>query len=373
MSQAQAILSKTNKYQRVYNFSAGPATLPESVLEQAQSELLNYQSSGMSVMEMSHRSKEFDEILNEARDTLRRLIQLPSDYEILFLQGGATFQFSMAPLNFYKKGKAIEVIHTGSWTKKAISEAKKIAEVKTIASSEDKNFTELPDLSDVTLGDEASYIHWCSNNTIFGTQWKNFPKKGNAPWVIDMSSEILSRKFNYTNFDLIYAGAQKNVGPSGVTLVLVKKDWAASANTELPALLRYQDHIEGDSRLNTPPTFGIYIAGLVFKWIEQAGGIEAIEKKNQAKAALLYKAIEDSSVYQSPIKKEDRSPMNVVFRVNNDETLEKKFLDEATSQGFANLKGHRSIGGLRASLYNAFPFEGVEALVAFMRDFEKKI
>lgn len=358
---------------RIFNFSAGPSALPLPVLEQAREEFLNFENCGMSVMEMSHRSKEFDRILERAETGVRKNLGVSSDYAVLFLQGGASLQFAMVPMNLYIKGKPVDVIHTGIWTQKAIDELAKTTEYRLAATGEAVNFTRLPLPQDIKLSPKASYIHTCSNNTIFGTQWRKFPEPGNVPLISDMSSDIFSRRIDVSKFGLIFAGAQKNIGPSGLTLVIIRKDLAERGSKDLPIMLQYRTHIEHGSRYNTPPTFGIYIAALVMEWIEREGGIPAMEKRNEEKAKALYEAIDGSGFYYSPIAKEDRSRMNVVFRVKGDkEELENKFAKEAEQAGLSGLKGHRSIGGLRASIYNAQTLEGVKALVAFMKEFERK-
>lgn len=360
-------------YNRIFNFSAGPAVLPEPVLERARDEMLNYQLSGMSVMEMSHRSKEFEKIIAHAEQGLRKIMGIPADYEVLFLQGGASFQFAMVPINLYIPGKPVDVLHTGVWTKKAIDELKKLTEFKIIASSEKENFKRIPRLSEIKVHSDASYVHMASNNTIYGTQWQEFPETGGIPLVADMSSDILSRRLDVSRFGLIFAGAQKNIGPSGVTLVIIRKDLAERCKPEIATMLQYRVHIKEKSLYNTPPTFAIYIAALVMDWIDQEGGLSKIEERNEAKAKILYDVIDSSSFYEGHAEKDSRSRMNVVFRIRGkDEALEEKFASESKKQGLSGLKGHRSAGGLRASIYNAMPASGVEALAAFMKEFEKK-
>ena len=359
--------------QRIFNFAAGPATLPLSVLEKAQSELLNYQDSGMSVMEMSHRSKVFEGILNRTEADLRRIMGIPENYAVLFLQGGASLQFSMLPMNLYLKDKPVDVIHTGVWTAKAIEELQKVAPYTIVASGEAEGFRAIPKLTPDLFNPNASYVHMASNNTIYGTQSTQFPDTGAVPLVCDMSSDILSRRVEVEKFGVIFAGAQKNLGPSGLTLVIIRKDLAERASADLPAMLNYRTHIKNISLYNTPPTFGIYIMGLVLQWIDEQGGLAGIEARNEEKAALLYQAIEESPFYHCPNVIGHRSKMNVVFRVHgNQEDLEAQFVKEATQRGLNELKGHRSAGGLRASLYNAQSIEGVKALVEFMKDFEKR-
>ncbi len=359
--------------ERVFNFSAGPAVLPVPVLEKAQSELLNYDGCGMSVMEMSHRSKEFDGIIARAEAGIRKLLGISDDYAVLFLQGGASLQFSMVPMNLFVEGKPVDIVHSGVWTKKAIAEHKKLCPFRLAASTEAENFLRLPQMKEIELSGDASYVYMCSNNTIYGTQFKQFPQIGEIPLVADMSSDILSRPLDVSHFGLIFAGAQKNIGPSGLTMVIIRKDLAERAKESLPTMLQYRTHIKEKSLYNTPPTFGIYIAMLVFEWLLERGGLSAMKKVNDEKAQKLYDAIDESDFFYTPIPAEDRSPMNVVFRVTgNKEDLEKAFVSEATKAGLSGLKGHRSVGGLRASIYNAFPPEGVEALVQFMKEFEKK-
>lgn len=353
----------------VYNFSAGPAILPKSVLEKAQSELVNYQNSGMSVMELSHRSSLFEAIIQEAEALLRELMNIPDNYKVLFLQGGASLQFTMIPLNLAQNKKALYV-NTGSWSKKAISEAKKIdnVEVAVIASSEDKNFTYIPEIKKEDIPQDAAYVHITTNNTIEGTCFYELPDTGEVPLVADMSSNILSINYNVADFGLIYAGAQKNIGPAGLTVVIVREDLIGQADV-LSAMLDYDIQAKNDSLYNTPPTFAIYMAKLVFEWIKELGGVAQMEQRNTEKAQLLYDEIEQSALFSSPVDPAFRSINNIPFVTGSDE-LDKKFNTEAVSEGFENLKGHRSVGGMRASLYNAFPKEGVEALVAFMKKFE---
>ncbi|RME88246.1 MAG: 3-phosphoserine/phosphohydroxythreonine transaminase [Candidatus Hydrogenedentota bacterium] len=366
------------KYNRVYNFSAGPAAIPTEVLEQVRDELLNYHDSGMSVMEMSHRSQDFTNIIEEAEANLRSLLNVSEEYAVLFLQGGASTQFAMAPMNLAGPGKKVALIQTGNWTKKASKEIEKIAKLEVIASTEDTNFDRLPDINSLPIPSDAAYVHMCSNNTIYGTEFFAFPDTGDIPLVCDMSSDILSRSIEVNNFGMIFAGAQKNLGPSGVTLVIIRKDLAERADKSLPTMFQYRTHIEKKSLYNTPPTFAIYVLGLVLKWVQKQGGLEAIEKRNIEKANLLYQAIDNLDFYTSPVQKENRSRMNVVFRIagaDKDEQkakLEKKFVEEAAEAGLKTLKGHRSVGGLRASIYNAMPIEGVKALVEFMEHFAEE-
>jgi len=358
---------------RIFNFSAGPAVMPEPVLERARDEMLNFQGSGMSVMEMSHRSPEFEGILARTERGLRQTMGIPDDYAVLFLQGGASLQFSMVPMNLYLLGRPIDVLHTGAWTEKAIEEIKKVAECRLAASTEAEKFRRLPRPDEIEFNPDASYVHICSNNTIFGTQWRSFPDTGEVPLVADMSSDILSRPVDVSKFGLIFAGAQKNIGPAGVTLVVMRKELAERAPASTPTMLKYATHIKNNSLYNTPPTFGIYMIGLVMDWIEAEGGVVAIEERNEAKAKLLYSAIDATEFYTGTVEKQDRSYMNVNFRIQgNNEELEKKFAKEAEAAGLSGLKGHRSVGGLRASIYNAMPLAGVQALVDFMHEFERK-
>lgn len=358
---------------RIFNFSAGPAVMPEPVLARARDELLNFQGCGMSVMEMSHRSPEFEGILAHAESGLRRAMSISDDYAVLFLQGGASLQFSMVPMNLYLPGKPIDVLHTGAWTEKAIEEIKKVAEYRLAASTEAEKFRRLPRPGEIEFNPDASYVHLCSNNTIFGTQWRSFPTTGVVPLVADMSSDILSRVIDVSKFGLIFAGAQKNIGPAGVTVVIMRKDLTGRAPANLPTMLKYSTHLKNNSLYNTPPTFGIYMIALVMDWIEAEGGVVAIEERNEAKARLLYQAIDRGDFYYGPAEAPDRSYMNVNFRIHGDnEALEKKFAQEAEAAGLSGLKGHRSVGGLRASIYNAMPLEGVQALVDFMGEFERR-
>ncbi len=356
---------------RVYNFSAGPATLPEEVLKKAADEMLDYQGSGMSVMEMSHRGKEFKGIIENAENSLREIMGIPANYKILFLQGGASLQFAMVPLNLMTKNKKADYVHTGQWTKKAIKEAKKIGTVNVIASSEADNFTYIPELDPKTFSKDADYFYIVTNNTIYGTTYKTIPNTGDVPLVADMSSNILSEPIDVTKFGLIFAGAQKNIGPAGVTLVIIREDLAGTVADTVPTLLNYQTHIDSASMFNTPPCYAIYIAGLMFEWIKGKGGLEATQKINREKASLLYDYLDNSKLFKSPVKKENRSLMNVPFVTGNEE-LDKKFITEADKAGLKTLKGHRTVGGMRASIYNAMPIKGVKKLVAFMKEFEEK-
>jgi phosphoserine aminotransferase len=357
---------------RIYNFSAGPATLPEEVLREAQEEFVSYKEAGMSVMEMSHRSKEYDEIHMTAQADFKKLLDADENYEVLFLQGGATLQFSMVPLNLMPPANKADYVNTGAWSKKAIKEGKRVGEVNIAASSEDTNFNRIPKQDELNLSDDASYVHFTSNNTIFGTEFKNEPETGNVPLVCDASSNILHKKIDVKKYGLIYAGAQKNMGPSGVAVVLIRKDLLERSSDSLHTYLNYAVHAEKQSLYNTPPTFSIYIIGLVYKWLLNMGGLDEMYRRNLEKANMLYDYMDSTDgYYKGTAAKEDRSLMNVTFRLPN-EDLEKRLIAEATEMGFSGLKGHRSVGGLRASIYNAFPKKGVEDLVEFMKDFKTK-
>jgi phosphoserine aminotransferase len=356
---------------RVFNFNAGPGGLPLPVLERVRQELLDYRGTGMSVMEMSHRSPEFEEILERAERDLRRLMAIPDDYAVLFLQGGGSLQFSMVPMNLCLPGKPVDVLHTGMWTAKAIAELKKGTPFRLAGSSEAQKFTRVPRADEIKFSPDASYIYLCTNNTIEGTQWHSIPEAGDVPIAADMSSDIASRVIDVRRFGLIFAGAQKNLGPAGVTIVIVRRDLAERADKNLPSLLQYRSEIKERSLFHTPPTFAVYVCGLVLEWIDQEGGIATIEKRNDAKAKLLYDAIDATDFYACPVEKASRSKMNVVFRVaKGDEAVEKRFADEAAAAGIVGIAGHRSVGGMRVSLYNAVTIEAVEALVGFMRHFE---
>ena len=356
---------------RVYNFSAGPAVLPEEVLKKAADEMLDYKGCGMSVMELSHRSKEFKQIFETTESTLRQIMDIPENYKVLFLQGGASLQFAMVPLNLIAKFKKADYVHTGQWTKKAIKEAKKYLEVNVVASSEEDNFTSIPKLDANAFSSDADYFYIATNNTIYGTSYKEIPETAGVPLVADMSSNILSEPVDVSKFGLIFAGAQKNIGPAGLTLVIIRDDLVKGAADDVPALLDYKTHVEAASMYNTPPCYSIYIAGLVFEWIKQKGGLAAMQKHNREKAQLLYDYLDASSLFSSPVQKQSRSLMNIVF-VTRDQELDAKFIKQAAEKGFKMLKGHRTVGGMRASIYNAMPVEGVKALVAFMREFEKQ-
>ena len=356
---------------RAYNFSAGPASLPIEVLQQAAEEMTDYQGSGMSVMEMSHRSKIFVDIAAQAEADLRELMGVSDEYHVLFLQGGATGQFAGIPLNLTQSGDTIDFIETGAWSKKAIKEAKKYCNVNVAASSAESNFDHIPDQDSWKLSNKARLLHICSNETIGGVQFKNFPTSS-APIAVDMSSDILSRPVDVNNFALIYAGAQKNIGPAGLTVVIVRKDLCGNARDITPTFLDYAQQADNDSMINTPPTYGWYLAGLVFKWIKEKGGLTAIEAQNQAKADLLYGAIENSNFYSSPVIAGNRSTMNVPFTLA-DSALDAEFVKQAEARSMFNLKGHRSVGGMRASIYNAVSLESVQALVTFMSEFENEL
>ena len=356
----------------IYNFSAGPAVLPQAVLQQAQTELPDWHGSGMSVMEMSHRGKEFMGIAADAEKNLRELMGIPANYKVLFLQGGASQQFAMVPLNLLRGKLSADYVNTGEWSKKAISEAKKFSYVNVAANNADKNFTYVPALDTWKLDKDAAYLHYTPNETIGGVEFNWLPKPpSDVPLVADMSSNILSRSVDVSKFGLIYAGAQKNIGPAGLTIIIVRDDLLGHAPSGLPAMLDYKIHADNDSKYNTPPTYGIYMAGLVFQWLKKNGGIAAMEKTNIAKAKLLYGAIDDSSgFYACPVNKADRSRMNVPFTLK-DSALDGDFLKQADANGLLQLKGHRSVGGMRASIYNAMPLSGVQALVDFMNEFAR--
>ena len=357
--------------ERIFNFSAGPAVLPVPVLEEAQRDLLSLPGVGMSVMEISHRSKTFDEIISGAESGLRELLNIPANYHILFLQGGASLQFSMVPMNFLPADGSADYIITGSWGKKALKEARKIGGVNVAANMADGGFTRVPSREEMSLNPHAAYVHITSNETIEGVEWKREPEVGDVPLVADASSDILSREINVDRYGLIYAGAQKNMGPSGLIVVILRDDLLPRAPEGLPTMLDYRTHVDNKSLYNTPNTWGIYILGLVCKWLKDKGGIATMERENEEKAQLLYDAIDATDFYRGHADIDCRSLMNVTFRLP-DQELEKKFVAEATAQGLDGLKGHRSVGGIRASIYNAFPRAGVEALVSFMKDFERR-
>ncbi|HSD64384.1 MAG TPA: 3-phosphoserine/phosphohydroxythreonine transaminase [Ignavibacteriaceae bacterium] len=357
---------------RIYNFSAGPAVLPEEVLKEAQENLMSLPGVGMSILEISHRSKTFDKIIGDAKADLKELMGISDDYSLLFLQGGASLQFSMVPLNLMPPINKADYIITGSWSKKALKEAKRVGTINIAASTEEGKFKRVPKQDELKLDAGAAYVHFTSNNTIYGTEFQYEPETGNVPLVCDASSDILSRKITINKYALIYAGAQKNMGPSGVTFVIIRKDMVERSQDSLHTMLNYKTHVENDSLYNTPTVFGVYIIGLVAKWLKKNGGLDAMYKTNKEKADILYKCIDESGgYYKGHAEKDSRSLMNITFNLNSEE-LEKKLVDEATKNGFSGLKGHRSVGGLRASVYNAFPKKGLEDLVSFMKEFQKK-
>ena len=356
---------------RVYNFSAGPAVLPEEVLKEAAAEMLDYRGTGMSVMEMSHRSKAYQTIIEEAEADLRTLMNIPDNYKVLFLQGGAHQQFAMVPMNFMKN-KVADYIITGQWAKKAYAEAKLYGTANAVASSADKTFSYIPDCSDLPISENADYVYICENNTIYGTKFWQLPDTKGKPLVSDVSSCFLSEPVDVTKYAMIYGGVQKNIGPAGVVICIIREDMITEdVIPGTPTMLRYKTHADAKSLYNTPPAYGIYICGKVFKWLLKNGGLEAMKEYNEKKAKILYDFLDESKMFSGTVRKEDRSLMNVPF-VTGDKELDSLFVKEATAAGFMNLKGHRSVGGMRASIYNAMPIEGVEKLVAFMADFEKK-
>lgn len=354
---------------RVYNFSAGPATLPEAVLKTAADEMLEYGASGQSVMEMSHRSKEYQAIIDETEKSLRDVMSIPDNYKVLFLQGGASSQFAMIPLNLMNKTGKADYVITGQWAKKAYQEAQRYGECNVIASSADKTFSYIPELDKSKFNPTADYFHICQNNTIYGTRFTELPDTGNVPLVADLSSCILSEPVDVSKYGMIYAGAQKNMGPAGLTVVIIREDLIGNARETCPTMFNYQIHADNGSMYNTPPTYGIYILKLVLQWIKDMGGLEAMKIHNEKKAALLYDYLDNNSMFKATVQGKDRSLMNIPFITGNDE-LDAKFVAEAKKEGFINIKGHRSVGGMRASVYNAMPVEGVEKLVAFMKKFE---
>ena len=354
---------------RVYNFSAGPAVLPEEVLQEAADEMLDYRGTGMSVMEMSHRSKAYDTIIKEAEADLRELMNIPDNYKVLFLQGGASQQFAMIPMNLMKN-RVADYIVTGQWAKKAYQEASLYGKANKIASSEDKTFSYIPDCSDLPISEDADYVYICENNTIYGTKFKTLPNTKGKPLVADVSSCFLSEPVDVTKYGVIYGGVQKNIGPAGVVIVIIREDLITEdVLPGTPTMLRYKIHADADSLYNTPPAYGIYICGKVFKWLKKMGGLEAMKERNEKKAKILYDYLDKSKLFKGTVRKEDRSLMNVPFITGNEE-LDAKFVKEAKEAGFENLKGHRTVGGMRASIYNAMPIEGVEKLVEFMKKFE---
>lgn len=356
---------------RVYNFSAGPAVLPEEVLKEAAEEMLDYQGSGMSVMEMSHRSKVYDKIIKDAEADLRELMNIPDNYKVLFLQGGASQQFAMIPMNLMKN-RVADYIVTGQWAKKAYQEAQKYGKVNCIASSADKTFSYIPDCSDLPVSEDADYVYICENNTIYGTKFKELPNTKGKTLVADVSSCFLSEPVDVTKYGVIYGGVQKNIGPAGVVIVIIREDLITEdVLPGTPTMLTYKTHADADSLYNTPPCYGIYICGKVFKWLKKRGGLAAMKEYNEKKAAILYDYLDQSKMFHGTVEPASRSLMNVPF-VTGDKDLDAKFVKEAEAAGLVNLKGHRTVGGMRASIYNAMPIEGVEALVAFMKKFEEE-
>ena len=356
---------------RVYNFSAGPAVLPESVLKSAAEEMLDYKGCGMSVMEMSHRSKVFEEIIKTAESDLRELMHIPDNYKVLFLQGGASQQFAMIPMNLMKN-KVADYIVTGQWAKKAYQEAAKYGKVNKIASSEDKTFSYIPDCSDLPISEDADYVYICENNTIYGTKFKELPNTKGKTLVADVSSCFLSEPVDVSKYGIIYGGVQKNIGPAGVVIVIIREDFITEdVLPGTPTMLTYKTHADEDSLYNTPPAYGIYICGKVFQWLKEMGGLEAMKERNERKAKILYDFLDQSKLFKGTVEKKDRSLMNVPFVTGSDE-LDARFVKEAKAAGLENLKGHRSVGGMRASIYNAMPEEGVQALVDFMKKFEEE-
>lgn len=357
--------------QRAFNFNAGPSALPLEVLQIAQAEFLNYNGTGMSVMELSHRSNEYDKVHQRAKTSFKELLQISDDYEVLFLQGGASLQFSMLPLNLLAKDKTAAYILTGEWSEKAFKEAKKLGHAKVIASSQEENYTYIPSHANLSLSSQTAYLHITSNNTIYGTQWHSYPELVDIPLIADMSSDILSKKVNIDQFSLIYAGAQKNLGPAGVTVVIIKKELLTKIPEHIPTFLNYGTHVKQNSLYNTPPTFSIYIFALVLDWVKNQGGLDAIETRNKEKASLIYQCIDKSDGFYTPHAKQDsRSNMNITFTLPTEE-LTNCFLSQAKENGFSGLNGHRSIGGCRASIYNAVPLESCQALVKFMEKFRQ--
>ena len=354
---------------RVYNFSAGPAVLPEEVLKEAAAEMLDYQGCGMSVMEMSHRSKVYDKIIKDAEQDLRDLMNIPDNYKVLFLQGGASLQFAMIPMNFMKHKKAAYIV-TGQWAKKAYQEAQMYGEAIELASSADQTFSYIPDCSDLDIPEDADYVYICENNTIYGTKFKKLPNTKGKPLIADVSSCFLSEPVDVTKYGMIYGGVQKNIGPAGVVIAIIREDLITEdVLPGTPTMLTYKTHADAGSLYNTPPCYGIYICGKVFKWLKKMGGLQAMKELNEKKAKILYDFLDQSELFKGTVVPEDRSLMNVPF-VTGDADLDAKFVSEAKAAGFENLKGHRTVGGMRASIYNAMPMEGVEKLVEFMKKFE---
>ena len=356
---------------RIFNFAAGPAVLPLAVLEEAQRDLIALPGVGMSVMEISHRSKTFEDILHRAIEDIRALANISSDYTVMLLQGGASLQFSMVPMNILTPGATADYIVTGGWAQKAVKEGKKVGNTNVAWTEGGEIFTRIPRQEELKLTPGAAYVHMTSNNTLFGTEWKKLPDVGDAPLVSDTSSDMLSRPIDVSKHALIYAGAQKNLGPSGVTLVIIRNDLLARSKDSLPTMMNYKVHADNGSMYNTPPTFGIYVLGLTMKWLRRQGGLDAIGQVNERKAGKLYAEMDRTGFYRGTAQKDSRSLMNVTFRLGS-EDLEKLFIKESTAAGLDGLKGHRSVGGMRASIYNAFPEEGVDALVQFMREFERE-
>ena len=357
---------------RVYNFSAGPSMLPQEVLEECANEMLDYKGSGQSVMEMSHRSKEYQAIIDEAEADLRDLMEIPDNYKVLFLQGGASSQFAMVPMNLMNKNKKADYVITGQWAKKAYKEAARYGAARVVASSEDKTFSYIPKLDPKDFDKDADYFHICMNNTIYGTKYHEIPDTGDVPLVADISSCILSEPIDVKKFGVLYAGAQKNVAPAGLTIVIIREDLIGNAMDITPTMFNYETHSENGSMFNTPPCYTIYVAGKVIKWVKKKfGGLQGMKEYNEKKAKVIYDFLDSSEMFKGTVVPEDRSLMNVPF-VTGDTDLDAKFVAEAKAAGFVNIKGHRSVGGMRASIYNAMPIEGVEKLVAFMKDFENK-
>lgn len=354
---------------RVYNFSAGPSMLPEPVLCKAAQEMLDYRGSGQSVMEMSHRSAVYEPIIKEAEALLREVMRIPDNYRVLFLQGGASMQFAMVPMNLMGEKKKVDIVNTGIWSKKAITEAKRFGTVRVVATSEDKNFNYIPDLDKSMFDPDAAYVHITTNNTIFGTRYRNIPDTGALPLVADMSSNILSEEYDVSKFGLIYAGAQKNLGPAGVTVVIIRDDLAGKPMANTPTMLDYSTHIKEGSMFNTPPCYSIYILKMVLEWLKEQGGVAVMQKINERKAAILYDFLDNSKMFKATVAAPHRSLMNIPF-VSPSEQIDKEFISKAEKAGFVNLKGHRLAGGMRASIYNAMPEEGVVKLVEFMKNFE---
>ena len=356
---------------RVYNFSAGPAVLPEAVLQQAAAEMMDYQGTGMSVMEMSHRSSAYQKIIDTAEADLRELMGIPENYKVLFMQGGASQQFAMVPMNLMKN-KVADYIITGQWAKKAYQEAQLFGQANAVASSADKTFSYIPDCSDLPISENADYVYICENNTIYGTKFWELPNTKGKDLVSDVSSCFLSEPVDVTKYGMIYGGVQKNIGPAGVVIAIIREDLITEdVLPGTPTMLRYKTHADNGSMYNTPPTYGIYVCGLVFQWLKRMGGLEAMKAHNEKKAAILYDFLDSSDLFKGTVVKKDRSLMNVPF-ITGDAEMDAKFVKEAAAAGFQNLKGHRSVGGMRASIYNAMPLEGVEKLVAFMKDFESR-